>query len=111
MLAVALISFAGLASLCLAMEKHFTELLSRKPAPTQLKALRLAGWALLTLSLVLAVYTQGVALGLVQWTALLMAGATLWVFGLPYQPRLLLVLAAVSLVLGPLLAMLAGLRA
>ncbi len=34
------------------------------------------------------------------------AGVTLWVFGLPYQPRLLLGLAAASLVLGPLLAVL-----
>jgi len=32
----------------------------------------------------------------------------LWVFGLPYQPRLLLGLAALSLVLGPLLAVFAG---
>jgi hypothetical protein len=36
----------------------------------------------------------------VEWIAVLMAGVTLWVFGLPYQPRLLVGLAAASLVLG-----------
>lgn len=37
-----------------------------------------------------------------------MAVATVWVFGLPYQPRLLLCLAAASVVLGPLLVVCAG---
>ncbi|HDS1681864.1 TPA: DUF3325 domain-containing protein [Pseudomonas putida] len=108
MLSVALIGFAGFAALCLAMEKHFSELLKRKPGPGQLRGLRIGGWLLLMLSLVLAVHWRGWAHGLVEWIALLMAGVTLWVFGLPYMPRLLLGLAAVSLVLGPLLTVLAG---
>lgn len=107
MLSVALIGFAGFAGLCLAMEKHFNELLGRKPTAVQLRALRFGGWALLLLSLVLAVHGRGWALGLVEWIAVLMAGVTVWVFGLPYQPRLLLGLAAASLVLGPVLAVLA----
>jgi len=37
----------------------------------------------------------------------MMAGVTVWVFGLPYQPRLLLGLAAASMVIGPLLAVFA----
>ncbi|MHA6161961.1 DUF3325 domain-containing protein [Pseudomonas sichuanensis] len=107
MLSVALLGFAGFAGLCLAMEKHFNDLLGRKPTATVLKALRIGGWSLLLLSLVLAVHLRGLALGLVEWIAVLMAGVTLWVFGLPYQPRLLVGLAAASLVLGPLLAVLA----
>ncbi|QVM90592.1 DUF3325 domain-containing protein [Pseudomonas entomophila] len=107
MLSVALIGFAGFAGLCLAMEKHFNELLGRKPTAVQLRALRFGGWALLLLSLVLAVHGRGWALGLVEWLAVLMAGVTVWVFGLPYQPRLLLGLAAASLLLGPVLALLA----
>jgi hypothetical protein len=108
MLSVALIGFAGFVALCLAMDKHFSELLGRKPRPGQLRLLRCAGWLLLALSLALVVHLRGWAYGLVEWTAVLMAGVTLWVFGLPYQPRLLLGLAAVSLVLGPLLAVLPG---
>lgn len=103
MLGSALIAFAGFVALCLAMEKHFAELLGRKPRPGQLRLLRSAGWLLLVLSQVLSVHLRGWAHGLVEWTAVLMAVATLWVFGLPYQPRLLLGLAAVSVVLGPLL--------
>jgi len=53
------------------------------------------------------VHLRGWAHGLVEWTAVTMAGVTLWVFGLPYQPRLLLGLAAASGVLGPLLAVFA----
>jgi len=106
MLGNALIAFAGFVALCLAMEKHFSDLLGRKPSPRHLLLLRVAGWLLLLLmlSLVLSVYLRGWALGLVEWTAVMMAGVTLWVFGLPYQPRLLLGLAAVSVVLGPMLA-------
>ncbi|MGJ7547217.1 DUF3325 domain-containing protein [Pseudomonas alloputida] len=108
MLSIALIGYAGFAALCLAMDKHFSELLKRKPGPGQLRVLRVGGWLLLALSLVLSVHWRGWAHGLVEWVALLMAGATLWVFGLPYLPRALLSLAAVSLVLGPLLAVFAG---
>ena len=104
MLSIALIGFAGFAGLCLSMEKHFNELFERKPSGAQVRALRIGGWLLLALSLVLAVQLRGWALGLVEWIAVLMAGVTLWVFGLPYQPRLLLGLAAASVVLGPLLA-------
>lgn len=104
MVSIALMGFAGFAALCLAMDKHFTELLKRKPRPLQSRVLRMAGWLLLTLALVVAVHQRGWALGLVEWIAVLMAGVTLWVFALPYQPRLLLGLAAASVVLGPLLA-------
>ncbi|MGE8321732.1 MAG: DUF3325 domain-containing protein [Pseudomonas sp.] len=107
MLGSALIAFAGLVALCLAMQKHFVDLLGRKPRPAQLRLLRSAGWLLLIASLLLSVQLRGWAHGLVEWTALLMAGVTLWVFGLPYQPRLLLGLAAISVVLGPLLAVFA----
>ncbi|MBK5006953.1 MULTISPECIES: DUF3325 domain-containing protein [Pseudomonas] len=107
MLGNALIAFAGFAALCLAMEKHFSDLLGRKPRPGQLKALQVAGWLLLVLSLVLSVHLRGWAYGLVEWAAVIMAGVTLWVFVLPYQPRLLLKLAAVSVLMGPLLALFA----
>jgi hypothetical protein len=68
----------------------------------------MAGWLLLLASLLLSVHLRGWAHGLVEWVAVLMAGVTLWVFALPYQPRLLLGLAATSLVLGPLLVISGG---
>lgn len=108
MLSVALIGYAGFAALCLAMDKHASELLGRKPGKAALCGLRIGGWALLLVSLVVAVQMRGWAHGLVEWIAVLMAGVTLWVFGLPYRPRLLLGLAAASAVLGPLLAVFGG---
>ncbi|WGV21815.1 DUF3325 domain-containing protein [Pseudomonas putida] len=107
MLGNALIAYAGFVALCLAMEKHFVDLLGRKPRHGQSRLLRSVGWLLLVLSLVFSIQLRGWAHGLVEWTAVLMAGVTLWVFGLPYQPRLLLGLAAASVVLGPLLAVFA----
>lgn len=106
MLSIALMGFAGFAGLCLAMEKHFKDLLKRTPSALQLRLLRTTGWLLLALSLVLAVQLQGWAQGVLGWLAVLMAGVTLWVFCLPYQPRLMLGLAAASVILGPLLAVL-----
>lgn len=105
MLGVALLGYAGFAALCLAMEKHFKELLKHTPRGMHLRSLRGAGWALLLASLLLAVHARGWAYGLVEWIALLMAAATLWVFILPYRPRWLLGLAAVSVVIGPLLGL------
>lgn len=108
MLAVALFGFAGFASLCLAMEKHYKELLGATPAASRLRGLRIGGWLLLVLALWLAVHNSGWAMGLVELFAVLMAGVTLWVFLLPYRPRLLLGLLGISLVLGPVLAVLPG---
>lgn len=106
MLSVALIGYAGFAALCLAMEKHAAELLGRKLSHAALRGMRIAGWSLLVFALALSVQVRGWAHGLVEWVAVSMAGVALWVFGLPYQPRLLLGLAAASLVLGPALAVL-----
>lgn len=106
MLAVALFGFAGFAILCLAMEKHYKDVLGTAPAATRLWTLRIAGWGLLLVALSLAVRNSGWAMGLVEFSAVVMAAVTLWVFLLPYQPRLLLGLLGLSLVLGPVLAML-----
>ncbi|WP_175652095.1 DUF3325 domain-containing protein [Pseudomonas sp. Marseille-P9899] len=105
MLAIALFAFAGSAALCLAMEKHFSDLLGRKPTPRQLKGLRVAGWLLMALALAAAVHHSGWAMGLVELSGVLMAGLCLWVFALPYRPRWLLGLAAASLLLAPFSAL------
>lgn len=105
MLAAALFGFAGFAGLCLAMDRHYQDLLGRKPTPQRLRVLRLGGWALLLLALCSAVAAAGWAMGIVQWLAMLMVGLALWIFALPYQPRLLLGLAGLSLLVAPLSAL------
>ncbi|MDD0973048.1 DUF3325 domain-containing protein [Pseudomonas fontis] len=105
MLAITLFGFAGFAGLCLSMERHYSDLLGHKATPRRLRGLRIGGWLLLVVALWLAVLKSGWAMGLVELFAVLMAGLCLWVFVLPYRPKLLLVLAAASVVLGPFSAL------
>ncbi len=105
MLTIALFAFAGCAALCLAMEKHFNDLLGRKPRAEHLLGLRIVGWLLLALALTASVADRGWAMGLVELFGVLMAGLCLWVFLLPYRPRWLLGLAIASLLLAPFSAL------
>lgn len=105
MIPAVLLSYAGFTALCLAMDKHHGELLRRKPTPLQRRGLAVAGWVLLGLALAAAVYNAGWAMGLVNWTAGLMASAVLLVWLLPYQPRMALGIAAASLLVSPLAAL------
>lgn len=105
MLAITLFAFAGCAALCLAMDKHFSELLGRKPRAEQLLGLRVVSWLLMALALGAAVNHSGWAMGLVELFGMLMAGLCLWVFLLPYRPRWLLGLAFASLLLAPFCAL------
>ncbi len=105
MMPAVLLSYAGFTALCLAMDKHHGELLRRKPTLLQRRVLGLAGWCLLGISLAVAVHGAGWAMGLINWTAGLMASAVLLVWLLPYQPRLALGIAAASLLVSPLAAL------
>ena len=100
MLAAGLLSYAGFSALCLAMERHHQEMLGRRPSPSRKVQLRVAGWALLALSLWVSVLSAGWAMGLVRWTAVLMGSAVFLVWLLPYRPRWALVLAVAGLLLG-----------
>ncbi|MFF7705840.1 DUF3325 family protein [Pseudomonas sp. NPDC007930] len=104
----ALLCYAGFMSLCLAMDKHHTELVGRKAPPALLRGLRLLGVCLLLASPWPAMASQGWALGLVQWCAVLMASAGLMVWLMPYRPRLALGLAGVCVIAGPVGALLAS---
>ncbi|UFH48614.1 DUF3325 domain-containing protein [Pseudomonas sp. KNUC1026] len=109
MLASALLCYAGFMALCLAMEKHFNDLLKCKSTLAQRRCLRVLGTGLLIVSPWPAIASQGWALGLVQWCAVLMASAGLMVWLMPYRPRLAIGLAAACVVAGPVAAMLARL--
>ena len=105
LLAIALLSFAAVAALCLAMERHYQDLLGHKPSPRRLRGLRTGGWLLIVVAMALAMQHSGWAMGLVELCAVVMAALCVWVFVLPYQPRLLLRLALASLVLAPVAAL------
>lgn len=87
-LAIAL-GFSGFTALWRAME-HPAHVAPGQPAPTaqRRRQLRVAGWLLLTLSLLLCWSARGGAIGTVLWLGTLTASAALLVFGLlPYRPR------------------------
>jgi hypothetical protein len=103
MLALLLLNYSGLSLLCLAMERHALDLLGRRLSKGARWGVRLAGWAVLALSLASAAWRGG-SVAWVEWVALLMAAGVLWVWLLPYQPRLALGLAGGGLLLGPVAA-------
>jgi len=99
-----LLCYAGFTALCMSMDRHHGELLRRKLSTGRRVGLRVAGWALLIVSIWPAVRATGWAQGLVEWCAVLMLSALLLVLLLPYRPRLALILAGVGLLASPVAA-------
>jgi len=97
LLALAL-AYAGLAALCLAMERHHGQVFARRgPAPGRQRALRLLGWLLLALSPLPAIALRGAGEGTVLWCGLLTAALLPLALLLAYAPRLV---APMALLLG-----------
>ena len=101
MLAALLLCYSGFTALCLSMERHYAELLGRKPSPRRRQGMRVGGWLLLAVSLWAAVTSTGWSLGLVEWFAVLMLSALLLVLLMPYRPRLALALAWCCVLVSP----------
>lgn len=106
MLLPALLCYVGFTGLCLSMERHYSDLLAGKPSLRRRRLLKAAGWLLLAVSIWAAVSAEGWTMGLVKWSAVLMASAVLLVFLLPYRPRWVLGLAGAGLLFSPLVALL-----
>ena len=98
---VLFLSYGGLLTLCLAMPKHYQAILGQSSLPSNpsliLLILKIVGWLILGLSLVVAVATAGWSFGPVQWVGFLAIGGLLLIFLLPYTPRLALILGVLSL--------------
>lgn len=82
------LAYGGMLGLCLGMERHFKQVWQRTPDPMLRRALRLAGWLGLALSLVASVAAWGWPMGPVGWFGLLSLAGFGLVLLLPYQPRL-----------------------
>ena len=97
------LSYAGMASLSLAMDRHHGQVWGRDAAPNVRRALQLAGAVLLALAILPCVAGWSATVGIVAWLGFIGAGALLVVLLLPYAPRLLLrssLLAAVAALAG-----------
>lgn len=98
------LTYAALAALCLAMDRHHADVFGDDPPPRRRLALRVAGWALLGLSLWAAAAPRGWAYGSTQWTGMLALDGLLLIVLLPYAPRAAVGLGVLCLAAAPLLA-------
>ncbi|WP_437879793.1 DUF3325 domain-containing protein [Pseudomonas sp. LRF_L74] len=93
-LAIAL-TYAGMGGLCLAMDRHHTQVWTKK-SPHLQRLLRVVGWALLVLALWPCIRAWGPSVGVVNWIGFLSASAFALVLMLPYWPRSAALLAGVA---------------
>lgn len=98
------LSYAGLAALCLAMNRHQLQVWRRALAPGAARMLRVAGWWLVAGALLPCIGGWGTGIGVVAWFGLLSAAALALVFLLPYLPRFSVGLAVPALLAGVLLS-------
>ena len=72
-----IICLAGFAALALSQPKHARDLLGRRNTPNKRRICRIAGWALLALSVALCLAARDGATGWVAWFGLASAAALL----------------------------------
>jgi hypothetical protein len=89
-------SYAGMAGLCLAMDRHHDQVWGRDASPLMRRLLRMAAIVLLTGGFLLCLGAWGGAIGPVVWVGFLSAGALSLVLLLPFAPRFAGVLAALA---------------
>lgn len=81
------LTYAGMALLCLAMDRHHQQVWGSEPSRGQRLGLRSGGALLLALALLPCVAAWSATVGVVLWLGFLSAGALPLVFLLPYAPR------------------------
>ena len=89
-------SYAGMAGLCLAMDRHHEQVWGRDASALVRRLLRVAGVVLLAGGFATCLGAWGGAIGPVVWVGFLSAGALSLVLLLPYAPRFAGVLAALA---------------
>ncbi|MDX3895852.1 DUF3325 domain-containing protein [Pusillimonas sp.] len=101
LLAVLCLSYAGMAALCLALERHYHQLTGRHEIPRAIRmALRILGAALLLGGLALCLRGWGPTVGWVAWFAWLTTGALAVALLASYAPRFMSGVGALSLAAG-----------
>lgn len=89
-------SYAGMAGLCLAMDRHHGQVWGRDAPATLRRVLRVIGALLLAGGFACCIAAWGGAIGPVAWMGFLSAGAIALVTLLPYAPRVASWLAALT---------------
>lgn len=100
--AVALaLSYAGMAGLSLAMDRHYEQATGQGEAPpARRRALRVAGSLLLVLALWACTGAWGATVGFTAWWGFLTAGGVLVAWLMAYRPRRAVASAGAALAVG-----------
>lgn len=93
------LSYNGLLALCLAMPKHYRQVIPHAPTGIRRHLFRIGGWLALNASLAVSVIANGWSFGPLEWVGMLAVTGLALVFLLPYAPR-----AATALGIGALLS-------
>lgn len=100
-LMAALICYAAMSSLSLAMDRHYEQLTQQREVPAERRRLfRIAGWTLLVLSMAACIYIWNTGVGLTVWFALLTMAALAVACGMTYVPRITTRITMAALPLG-----------
>ncbi len=89
-------SYAGMAGLCLAMDRHHAQVWDRDAGHATRRVFQCLGWSLLALAIVPCVQAWGASVGTVAWLGFLSVGALVLSGLLPYAPRFAAGLAPVA---------------
>ncbi|MBL6459460.1 DUF3325 domain-containing protein [Belnapia sp. T6] len=79
-------TFAGLAALCFATDRHYRQLRNRAPSRAMQAALQTAGIALLVIAAVACRAEWGWAMGIVAWFGMATVGGLVIALLLPWAP-------------------------
>lgn len=96
MVPAALLAFAGLTAVCLAMNRHHRQVWHRPATAQRAWLLRSAGTCLLAASLLASTAAAGVPRGIVAWFGILPLAALALIVLLPFSPRTAGVLALLA---------------
>ena len=94
LLAAFLICTCGMAWLALSLEPHWRQLRTGRPAPAQVRQLRLLGWIAIIGSLPICLAADHASMAALVWIMTLAAAALAVAFTLTWRPRLLVPLVA-----------------
>jgi hypothetical protein len=81
------LSYSGLFALCLAMPKHYRQVMPYPPTNTLGLLLRMGGWSTLIVSFAASVAADGWSFGPVEWVSMLAVTGLTLIFLLPHAPR------------------------
>jgi hypothetical protein len=100
------LNYNGLLALCLAMPKHYRQVMRHPLTGTEGYLFQTGGWVALTMSFAASVTANGWSFGPVEWVGTLAVSGLTLVFMLPYAPWIAVILGVAALLATPIVLLL-----